>query len=328
MKQQLPPDVLKQCIFLAGPTAVGKTDLTVELHSRRPDIEILSLDSMCVYRGMDIGTAKPDAELRAAIPHHLIDLVEPHEDFSVADYIARAREAAQDVLAREHQPVFVGGTGMYLRCILRGVFEGPPANEDIRNRLQTQAEEAEAKGDNYWLMRQLERVDVDAALRLHPNDKRRLIRAIEVYELTGRPLTEQQKQPPLTDEERPPHVYWLSPPRDWLHDRINRRVELMIEAGLIAEVRQLISPDKLLSHTARQGLGYKEVVDVLGDDPEAELTEEQLAEIVDTIQTRTRQFAKRQHTWFRNLEECSEIELTKDDSPSVLAGRVLERIGR
>jgi tRNA dimethylallyltransferase len=323
MKQQLPPDVLKKCIFLAGPTAVGKTDVTIEVHSRKPNIEILSLDSMCVYRGMDIGTAKPDAELRAKIPHHLIDLVEPHEDFSVVDYIARARGAAEDTLARGNQPVFVGGTGMYLRCILRGVFEGPPANEEIRNRLQKQAEEAEAKGDNYWLMRQLERVDVDAALRLHPNDKRRLIRAIEVYELTGKPLTEQQKQPPLTDEEKPPHVYWLSPPREWLYDRINRRVELMIEAGLIAEVRQLLALPEKVSHTARQGLGYKEVFDVLSDDSEAELSEEQLAAVVDTIQTRTRQFAKRQHTWFRNLDECSEIEMTEDDSPATIADRVV-----
>lgn len=328
MKQQLPSDVLKQCIFLAGPTAVGKTDVTIELHARKPDIEILSLDSMCVYRGMDIGTAKPDAELLARIPHHLINLVDPHEEFSVADYIAQAREAAESTLARGNRPVFVGGTGMYLRCVLRGVFEGPPANEEIRSRLEKQADEAEAKGDNYWLMRQLERVDVDAALRLHPNDRRRLIRAIEVFELTGKPLTEQQKQPPLTDAEKPPHVYWLSPPRDWLHGRINRRVELMIEAGLIAEVRRLMSLAQPLSHTARQGLGYKEVIDVLGEDPEAALTGEQLAEIVDTIQTRTRQFAKRQHTWFRNLEECSEIELSEDDSAVTITDRIVELLNR
>lgn len=322
MKQQLPSDILKQCIFLAGPTAVGKTDVTIELHARNPNIEILSLDSMCVYRGMDIGTAKPDAELQTKIPHHLIDLVDPHEDFSVVDYIARARDVAEEILGRGNQPVFVGGTGMYLRCILRGVFEGPPANEEIRSRLAKQAEEAEAKGDNYWLMRQLERVDVDAALRLHPNDRRRLIRAIEVYELTGKPLTEQQKQPPLTDEEKPPHVYWLSPPREWLYDRINRRVELMIEAGLIAEVRQLLSHSDRMSHTARQGLGYKEVIDGLGDDSEAELSEEQLAAVVDTIQTRTRQFAKRQHTWFRNLEECSEVEIAEEDTPATIADRI------
>ncbi|MFP6762551.1 MAG: tRNA (adenosine(37)-N6)-dimethylallyltransferase MiaA, partial [Planctomycetaceae bacterium] len=241
MKQQLPPEVLRQCIFLAGPTAAGKTDLTIELADRHPNIEILSLDSMCVYRGMDIGTAKPHVQLQSEIPHHLIDLVEPYDEFSVADYINHARQAAQEILARDHQPVFVGGTGMYLRCILRGVFEGPPANEEIRSRLQKQAEDAEARGDNYWLMRQLERVDVDAALRLHPNDRRRLIRAIEVFELTGKPLTQQQKQPPLTDDEKPRHVYWLSPPRDWLHARINRRVDVMIEAGLIREVRGLLT---------------------------------------------------------------------------------------
>lgn len=326
MKQQLPPEILKRCVFLAGPTASGKTDLTIELQSRRPGAEVLSLDSMCVYRGMDIGTAKPGAELQARIPHHLIDLVEPFDEFSVADYIVLARDAVEEILARGNQPVFVGGTGMYLRCVLRGVFEGPPANEEIRSRLQKQADEAEAKGDNYWLMRQLERVDVDAALRLHPNDKRRLIRAIEVYELTGKPLTEQQKQPPLSDQEKPPHVYWLSPPRDWLHERINRRVELMIEAGLIGEVRRLLSLPKPLSHTARQGLGYKEVIDVLGDDPEAALSDEQLAAIVDTIQTRTRQFAKRQHTWFRNLEECSEIEMTGTDTPADLADRIVTRL--
>ena len=322
MKQQLPPEILRQCIFLAGPTASGKTDLTVELAGLIPNVEILSLDSMCVYRGMDIGTAKPDAQLRSGIPHHLIDLVEPSDEFSVVDYIRHAREAAHEILARGHQPVFVGGTGMYLRCILRGVFEGPSASEEIRSRLEKQAQAADARGDNYWLMRQLERVDVDAALRLHPNDRRRLIRAIEVFEITGRPLSQQQKQPPLSDDDRPQHVYWLSPPRDWLHGQINRRVDLMIEAGLIGEVRGLLAHVDRLSHTARQGLGYKEILDVLGEDPEAELTGTQVAEIVETIQTRTRQFAKRQYTWFRNLEECSEIEVLEDDSPEKLAGRV------
>jgi len=271
---------------------------------------------------MDIGTAKPDTQLQSEIPHHLIDLVEPCDEFSVADYIRHASQAAQEILARDHQPVFAGGTGMYLRCILRGVFEGPPASEEIRSRLQKQAQDAEARGDNYWLMRQLERVDVDAALRLHPNDRRRLIRAIEVFEITGRPLSLQQKQPPLTADEKPEHVYWLSPPRDWLHDRINRRVDLMIEAGLIREVRGLLAHAEPLSHTARQGLGYKEILDVLGDDPEAELTGTQVAEIVETIQTRTRQFAKRQYTWFRNLDECSEIEVLESDSPVMLASRI------
>ncbi len=332
MKQQIPSEILRQCLFLAGPTAVGKTDVTIALAEQLAPVEILSLDSMCIYRGMDIGTAKPSAELQEKFPHHLLDLADPHEDFSVADYIAAAREACEAILDRGARPVFVGGTGLYLRSILRGVFEGPPANQEIRERLQRLADEAAAKGDHYWLMSQLERVDPDAMLRLHPNDHRRLIRAIEVFELTGKPLSQQQKQEPLLEDERPTHVYWLSPPRDWLHERINRRVELMIEAGLIDEVRRLLSAEQSIGRTARQGLGYKEVIEALeaAGGPEAgnqSLNDQQIAEMVDVIQTRTRQFAKRQHTWFRNLEECHEIELTGNETPAQIAAGIAERIG-
>lgn len=326
MKQQIPPDILRQCVFLAGPTAVGKTDVVVELASRLGSVEIVSLDSMCVYRGMDVGTAKPTEELRGRIPHHLLDLVEPHEDFSVMDYIIAAREVCVGIIERNSRPVFVGGTGLYLKSVMRGVFEGPPADWDIRNRLEKLADEAAAQDDNYWLMRQLEKVDTDAALRLHPNDRRRLIRAIEVFELTGVPLSQQQKQEPLPESDQPPHVYWLSPPRDWLHDRIDRRVELMIEQGLIDEVRRLLAATEPIGHTARQGLGYKEVIEALGNESEAELSEDGLAETVELIQTRTRQFAKRQHTWFRNLEECREHQLSEDDSPEQIAARLADLI--
>lgn len=326
MKQQLSRDLLQQCVFLAGPTAVGKTDVTVAFAEAIGQVEVVSLDSMCVYRGMDIGTAKPSAELQAQIPHHLIDLVEPHEDFSVADYVSAADEVCAAIVERGATPLFVGGTGLYLRGLLRGVFEGPPADWDIRNRLQGLADDAAARGDNYWLMRQLENVDPDAMLRLHPNDQRRLIRALEVYELTGVPLSQHQKQPALPEDERPKHVYWLSPPRDWLHDRINRRVEQMVNAGLIDEVRRLIQRPETISRTAAQGLGYKEVIEALGDDPNRELSDTQLSETIDVIQTRTRQFAKRQHTMFRNTEECHEIEITETDAPEAIAGRIGDRL--
>jgi tRNA dimethylallyltransferase len=331
MKQQIPSEVLRQCLFLAGPTAVGKTDVTIALAEQLDPVEILSLDSMCIYRGMDIGTAKPSVELRQRIPHHLLDIADPDEDYSVVDYIAAAREACLGILERGARPVFVGGTGLYLRSLLRGVFEGPPADPQIRERLQRLADEAAAKGDHYWLMRQLEVVDPDSMLRLHPNDHRRLIRAIEVFELTGKPLSEQQKQEPLPESERPPHVYWLAPPRDWLHDRINRRVELMIQEGLIDEVRRLLAARQPIGRTARQGLGYKEVIETLEAAGGAEangqgLSEEQIAEMVDVIQTRTRQFAKRQHTWFRNLEECHEIELTGEETPGQIAAGIVARL--
>lgn len=326
MKQQLSPDILRRCVFVTGPTAVGKTDVTLALAAALGRVEVVSLDSMCVYRGMDVGTAKPSAELQAKLPHHLIDLVDPHEDFSVADYVAAADEACQEIVSRDATPLFVGGTGLYLRGLLRGVFQGPPADWDIRNRLQSLADEAAARGDNYWLMRQLEKVDPDSMLRLHPNDQRRLIRALEVYEITGIPLSQQQKQPPLPDGERPAHVYWLSPPREWLHERINLRVEQMVNGGLIDEVRALVDRPEPLGRTAAQGLGYKEVIDALGDNPERELTPEQLAEVVDVIQTRTRQFAKRQHTMFRNTEECHEMEISEADSSETIAARIAELV--
>ena len=326
MQQQFPIDLLKQCIFLAGPTAVGKTDTTVDLVSRIPNIEIVSLDSMCIYRGMDIGTAKPSREMQQQIPHHLLDILEPHEEFSVADYVENARTACEEIVGRGGVPLFSRGTGLYLRAVLRGVFEGPPADWDIRNRLQAQADEAAAGGDHFWLMRQLEKVDPDAAMKLHPNDQRRIIRAIEVFELTGFTLSSQQKQHPLPEGQRPPHVYWLSPDRDWLHDRINQRVLAMFKDGLVDEVRELIKSDPPIGMTASQGLGYKEVIDGLAGDCGQELTADKEAEIVEVVQTRTRQFAKRQHTWYRNLDECIEVSVSERDAPTEVGDRLASLI--
>lgn len=331
MQQQFPVELLKECIFLAGPTAVGKTEATIELAARLQKLEVVSLDSMCIYRGMDIGTAKPSPEIQRQIPHHLLDIRAPHEEFSVAEYVQAARHACEEILARGARPLFSGGTGLYLRAVLRGVFEGPPADWDIRHRLQAQADEAAARDDHFWLMRQLEKIDPDAALKLHPNDHRRLIRAIEVYELTGQPLSAQQKQVALPPGDRPANVYWLSPDRDWLHDRINRRVTLMIEAGLVGEVQALLRLDPPIGRTAAQGLGYKEVIDGLAAAGGDELSVEQRREITELIQTRTRQFAKRQHTWYRNLEECEEVSISETDSAADISVRleklIVERTG-
>lgn len=324
--QFIPSEILRQCLFLAGPTASGKTDVSLLLAKQLGNIEIVSLDSMTLYRGMDVGTAKLSRSQREAVPHHLIDILDPEAEFSVAEYLVAARTACEEIVARGHRPLFVGGSGLYLRSVLRGVFEGPPADWSIRNRLEQQAKEAAEGGDHYWLMRQLEKVDSDAALRLHPNDQRRLIRAIEVYELTGQPLSKQQNQPALPVEQRPPHVYWLDPSRDWLHERINRRVELMFEIGLIEEVRFLMTRPQGISQTAQQGLGYKEVIDALGGDATADLSAEKLPQVQELIQTRTRQFAKRQTTWFRNLEECVPIVLKGDELPAEVAGIVLARL--
>lgn len=301
--------LLRHCRFLAGPTAVGKTALSLEL-AESIGAEIVALDSMTIYRGMDIGTAKPDPTTRLRVPHHLLDLIDPHEEFSLAEYLKAAESVCRDIVARGRVPLFVGGTGLYLRGVLRGVFEGPAADWNIRRRWQEFADREGLPA----LHARLREIDPSLAARLHPNDVRRIIRGLEVFEITGAPLSTQQIQAPRPRAECP-RVDWLEPPRDWLYERINRRVEEMFAAGLVAEASRLLSVDRPLSHTARQALGYREVIEHLeGGIP--------LADTITLIQTRTRQFAKRQHTWFRNLEECRALRVSGDESPAELASQL------
>lgn len=310
---QFAPELLRRCWFLAGPTACGKSAVALELvdqlqTDRGPSLEIVSLDSMTLYRRLNVGTAKPSAEERRRVPHHLFDILEPSQEFSVAEYLVAAEQACREIVSRGGTPLFVGGTGLYLRSLLRGVFEGPPANDELRQRLEFEATRDGAEA----LHRRLQQVDPSTAERLHPNDLRRVVRALEVIELTGLPMSTQHREEPLPLDQRPPNVLWLAPPRDWLYDRINRRVEAMLDAGWLDEVRSLLAEPLPLSHTASQALGYKELIEHLrGERP--------LAETITLIQTRTRQFAKRQHTWFRNLEECRPLPITGDETPSEIA---------
>ena len=308
---QIETDILKQCRFLAGPTACGKSDAALLLADAL-GAEIVSLDSMAVYRGMDIGTAKPSRAARDIVPHHLLDVVDPHEEYSLADYVQAAESACREILSRGKVPLFVGGTGLYLRGLLRGVFNGPPADWEFRRQMQTLAE-AEPR----QLHRRLQVVDPASAANIHPNDIRRVIRALEVHHLTGRPLSEQQQQPPRPANQRPRHVDWLSPPRDWLYRRIDRRVDKMLTAGLLGEVERLLAAKPPMCRTARQALGYKELIDHRQD-------KTSLDAAIVTIKSRTRQFAKRQHTWFRNLIECQPVSMTGEESPAELAERILQ----
>ena len=208
----------------------------------------------------------------------------------------------------------MGGTGLYLRGILRGVFDGPAADWEFRRSCEQQARN---NGPDF-LHKQLQKVDPHSAETLHRNDTRRLVRALEVFHLTGKPLSEQQQQSPLPPEQQPQHVYWLNPSRDRLYERINDRVQRMMEQGLLDEVRRLLTAEKKpISRSARQALGYKEAINFLNGDFEFD-------ELVNLIQTRTRQFAKRQHTWFRNLQECHPIEISGDESPAEAAKRILK----
>lgn len=298
--------ILKQCRFLAGPTACGKSAAGCELADLLNG-EIIALDSMSLYRGMNVGTAKPDAAAQRRVPHHLIDILDPHEEFSLAQYVEAAERAAHKIVVRGRVPLFVGGTGLYLRGVLRGVFEGPAADWELRRELETIAR---CEG-NEALHARLSRVDPQLASRLPPADVRRVIRGIEVFTRTGIPLSIQQRQEPLTIDERP-RVFWLHPPRAWLYERIDRRVDEMFEGGLVKEVEGLLEREHPPGKTARQALGYKEVIDHL----ERGVS---LPDTIALIQTRTRQFAKRQHTWFKNLVECTALEISGGESPLEIA---------
>jgi tRNA dimethylallyltransferase len=307
-----PPELLKQCCFLAGPTAVGKTATSLAL-AEQLNAEILSLDSMAIYRHMDIGTAKPVLSEQTVIPHHLLDLIEPHQNFSMSEYCMAALNAAQDVVKRGRVPLFVGGTGLYLRAILRGIFDGPEADWDLRKKYQKTADEEGSE----QLHRQLMAVDPEIARRLHVNDHRRIMRALEVHALTGVALSEQQNNDPLPAGDRPRMIFWLHPPRDWLRARIDRRVDLMMDVGLLQETTSLLEMDPAPGRTARQALGYRELIDHLE-------TGVPLEECVELIRVRTRQFAKRQHTWFRNLKECRAIRIDGTESAEQLVNRIFQ----
>jgi len=307
-----PVELLKQCWFLTGPTAVGKTSATLRV-AEDFNAEILSLDSMAVYRGMDIGTAKPAPLERQSVRHHLIDLADPHQEFSVAEYLRAALWAVEDVLNRGRIPLFSGGTGLYLRAVLRGMFDGPSADWTLRHRMEQLARQ---HGPGY-LHDKLTAVDPPTAARLHVNDQRRIIRALEVHAVTGVRLSAQHQNTVLPVTQQPAAVFWLEPNRDWLRDRIDRRVEEMMQRGLLEETRVLLNTHPAPGRTARQALGYRELIAHLEDGLP-------LQECVDLIKVRTRQFAKRQHTWFRNMEECRSIPVRPDEPEDQLVDRILK----
>lgn len=311
----MPPPRATECWYLTGPTASGKTRVGVEL-AARIGAEIVSLDSMALYRGLDIGTAKPTALERQQVPHHLIDVLEPHEEFSLSQYLEAAQAAIDAIRSRRREVLFVGGTPLYLIGLLRGIFRGPPADWDFRRRLE---EEARAQPPGH-LHRRLAEVDPQAAARLHPNDTRRLIRGLEVFHKTGQPISTLQRQFDAGPAAEACRVFVLDWPREALGARIDRRVERMFAEGLVDEVRGLLARPQPLSRTASQALGYREVIDHL-DGGSA------LAETVELVKRHTRQFAKRQMTWFRSLSECRFVTIAGPLESVEVAGKIVQTVG-
>src|SRR5512143_4279642 len=242
----------KSILIIAGPTAVGKTEASILL-AQELSAEIVSADSMQIYRGMDIGTAKPTKEQRRIVYHHMIDIVEPEQPYSVGDYLRDARAAIGGILSSGGVPVVVGGTGLYIRALTRGLFHGPPADLELRERLLRR----EAEGQPGTLYADLVKVDPESAIKIHPNDLRRTVRALEVYYLRDRKLSEFQREHAFGDRPYRFTLLFLVRSRDELYRRIEKRVNQMVEGGLETEVRTLLDRGYSTDLVSMQGLGYK-----------------------------------------------------------------------
>jgi len=284
-------------VLILGPTGSGKTALSLAL-SERFNGEIVSCDSVAVYRGMDLGTAKPTHEERARVPHHLIDVAEPDEPFTAGEYSRRARASLRDIAARGKLPIVTGGTGLYLRALTEGLFPGPPRQQAMRDRLIRSLQDKSAN----WLHRLLTRLDPASAARIHANDTPKLIRAIEVCLTAHKPLSEVMTRDPLTGF----HLLriGLNPPRAALYARLNQRCAEMFAAGLIQEIRTLLAcygPIKILD-----SLGYHQAQSVL-----LKGVSEKVA--IAEAQQGHRNYAKRQLTWFRREPDVHWIGAFGDD---------------
>lgn len=294
-------------VLIMGCTASGKGNLAFEL-ARRTGAEILSIDSMKVYRRMDMGTAKPGMEHRRAVRHHLIDIVEPSEPFSVGRYVELADAVIAD-LARQQRPIIaVGGTAMYIRALLEGLFEGPAADAELRGRLQKQADRQGIEA----LYERLRQVDPAAAKRIHPNDLKRIIRALEVYEITGRQISSFHTHFRSGKYRHDWKFFCLQRDKEDNSRRINQRVKRMIDEGLMDEIKSLLAEPKGLSRQAAQAVGYAEIIEHL----QGKIS---LEDAVEKIKINTRRLAKRQRTWFRSFADVNWINVKPEDTAEQLA---------
>jgi tRNA dimethylallyltransferase len=286
-----------QPLFIAGPTAVGKSEIAFRLAERLGG-EIISVDSMQVYRGLDIGTAKPSPAERARVPHHLMDVCDLTESFDAAQFALLSQRAVAEIQSRGHVPILCGGTGLYFKAFLEGLDGMPSADTKLRAGLEAMPLEK--------LLEELRERDPVTFGKIDKTNPRRVIRAVEVIRLTGKPISEVRSQKPEVGSRRP-GFFCLTRQPDDLHQRINGRVDEMFRRGLVEETRELLKCGLEQNKTAMQAIGYRQVVEHLRG-------ERSLAETIELVKTRTRQFAKRQLTWFRAQKNREWIELRPGES--------------
>lgn len=302
---------MKTLYGICGPTASGKTALAIEV-CKRLGGEVVSCDSMQLYRGMDILTAKPTKAEMASVPHHLIGEVEPTRKFNASEFIILAEKHIADIESRGKLPVLCGGTGLYIDALTKGIRMSVGANEEIRSRLIAQSEKA---GGARELYEELMRVDPLSAKKYDPNDMRRVIRSLEIYYATGKPRSVSEQ----LDAEQPDKyravLFALKWDRDTLYERINKRVDIMLEEGLIDEVRSILSRDEAYNETAAQAIGYKEIKAGL-------MGEISMEEAVEQVKINSRHLGKRQETWFKRDKRVTWVEI-KDRTMDSIADEVI-----
>lgn len=293
-------------IVILGPTAAGKTELSLKI-AEIINGEIISADSMQIYRMMDVGTAKASKEEQEKIPHHLIDIIDPDQEFSVADYQETVDKLIPEIIGRGALPILVGGTGLYIKAVVEGfLFPEMNTNMNLRNQLEIEASEH----GNQYVHDKLQEIDKKLAEKLHPNDLRRVIRGIEVFHETGHTITYYKRKQEETPSRYNALKIGLTRERSILYQRINQRVVKMIENGLIEEVKSLLDSGYDLGTTALQGLGYKEIIGYLDN-------EYTLDEAIRVLKRDTRHFAKRQLTWFRRDKSIHWFDLSELDKSTV-----------
>jgi tRNA dimethylallyltransferase len=299
-----------------GVTASGKGRLAFEL-AKILDAEIISIDSMKIYRRMDIGTAKPPLQVRKEISYHLIDVVEPSESFSVAKFLSLADQSIDQIRTRKKSIIAVGGTALYLKALLYGLFEGPGENEQIRSRLRKRAKDNGLE----MLHEELTQIDPAAAQNISPSDAKRIIRALEVFELTGKPISSMQKQFETNKSRQNWTILGLRRDKDIESMRINARVKKMMDEGLLDEVGLLLNEEKPLSKQARRAIGYAELIDYLQGIGILE-------DAVENVKKNTRRLAKGQRTWFKRFRNVNWLDVAEDENTEQILARAFELLGK